>query len=158
MVCGDWTWLGMLTVSLLSWPWVRTLDPFIWCTLVIRTRSCEAKRVCVVGGLGGSQRINHFSSLILAVKPRTLRKANLITTLAKNPMERKQGRIFRFYTWEGNPRELFQGKPTQLSKCPRRDFRTGVLEVKGKERYHCANPTTHHWASSIKDHLNHSYP
>ncbi len=52
-------------------------------------------------------------SLILIVKTRILRKVNLITVLAKNPMERRQGRKFQFKMWEENPRELFQGKPTQ---------------------------------------------
>ncbi len=38
----------------------------------------------------------HFISFILVVKPRTLRKANLITVLVKNPTERRQGRKFQF--------------------------------------------------------------
>ena len=38
----------------------------------------------------------HFISFILVVKPRTLRKVNLITELARNPMERRQGRKFQF--------------------------------------------------------------
>ena len=55
---------------------------------------------------------------ILIVKPRILYnnikikyKVNLIAILAKNPMERRQGRKFKCSMWEENPRELFQGNP-----------------------------------------------
>ena len=83
MVRGDWTSLGMLRLSPLSWPWVRTLDPFIRCTLLMRTRSCEAKTVCCCWWVG----LFYFLSLklVLVVKPRTPRKKTLITVRAKNP-------------------------------------------------------------------------
>ena len=51
-----------------------------------------------------------ISLTIPVVKPRVLRKANLITVLTKNHMERRQG-SFVLQKWEENPRELFQEKP-----------------------------------------------
>ena len=49
--------------------------------------------------------------LILVVKPRTLRKVNLITVLAKNPMERRQWREYQFYMLEENPRNYPKENP-----------------------------------------------
>ncbi len=54
-----------------------------------------------------------FHLWMLVVKPRTLRRANLITVLAKNSMERTQRGKLQFKMSEENPRELFQGKPMQ---------------------------------------------
>ena len=53
--------------------------------------------------------------LILVLKPRTVRNVNLIPVLANHPMERRHGKKFKFML-EENPRELFQGKPTQSSQ------------------------------------------
>ena len=50
----------------------------------------------------------HFN---LAVKPMTFRKADLITILVKNPMERRQlRRKFQFKMWEENPQRIVPGK------------------------------------------------
>ncbi len=57
-----------------------------------------------------------FYLLILVVKPRILRKANLIVILATNPMERNKEGSFSFRWGEESPREMFQGKPTQLGR------------------------------------------
>ena len=55
------------------------------------------------------QVIFHFFSFILVVKPRTLRKVNLIAALAKNPMD-------PVLDAGGNPIELFQEKPTKSER------------------------------------------
>ena len=40
--------------------------------------------------------LSPFHLLILVIKSRALRKANLMTVLTKNPIERRQGGSFRF--------------------------------------------------------------
>ena len=90
----------------------------------------------------------HFFLFILVVRPRALRKANLISVLAKSPNgEKTRNKVSVLYV-ERKPQNVFpvrenphshvgRGLKTQSTQCPRCDSNQG-LEVEGEERYHYA--------------------
>ncbi len=80
------------------------------------------------------------------MKPRILRKANLIIILAKSPMERRQKKEASVLDVGGKPQRIIPGENPRhqvgtedpIHLVPPDRIRTRVLQVESEERYHYA--------------------